>query len=261
MLGCSCPAKGRGCLCPPWRAPPALTGEGDETTTAVEAAQFAAGVKGRWLSSAFSKYWLFFDVHLSPQTNRFLFSQLCPSGVLLSLLQSPGVLLVSPPGPWLCWGECWINSLTSIFTSNHSLFPLLPPSPTCKYCSLHIVRHTIPVWDIFNKAVSGSRSPYFGFELLQVLPFTCKCAAVGREVGRTWDHVSPCSTGSSTASFFLPWTGLVSLALLQHPGTLVGPVQPLTLYRPFRLPPGIFKVIFVIWLYTHQKHHFAHRTT
>ena len=62
----------------------------------------------------------------------------------------------------------------------------------------------LTAWDIFNEAASGSHSPYFGFELLQVLPFVFKCGAVEREVGKNWDHLSACSMRSSTASFMLP---------------------------------------------------------
>lgn len=42
----------------------------------------------------------------------------------------------------------------------------------------------LTVWDIFNQVVSISHSPYFGFDLFQVLPFIFKCAAIKREVGK-----------------------------------------------------------------------------
>lgn len=71
---------------------------------------------------------------------------------------------------------------------------------------------------------------YLGVELLQGLPFVFKRGAVEREVGKTRDHLSACSTRSGPASFMLPPTELVSLALLQRPGTLVGPAKPLALY-------------------------------
>lgn len=82
-----------------------------------------------------------FVIHLCPKGMGF-FSSNRPLGVLLLLLQVSEVLLISLPGLWQCWGECWISSSTSIFTQTHSFPPLLPPSPICKYGSMHILLHT-----------------------------------------------------------------------------------------------------------------------
>lgn len=92
------------------------------------------------LLSIFQVLWVFSWCPSLPQTNGFRFSKPCPLGVLLSLLQCLAVLLVSVPELWLCWGECWISSSTSIFTPNHSLLHHL--CLICKYYSMHIVLRT-----------------------------------------------------------------------------------------------------------------------
>lgn len=184
------------------------------------AALFAAGVEASWISSTFSKYWAFSDVHLFLQIG---FSS--PNPVLgvscyrCSRAQESCWFPCQGPD---CSGRCWISCSTSIFTQNHSLPPLLPPSPICKYCSMYTVLYTYCL-------------RYFGFELLQVLPFVFKHGAVEREVGKPQDHLPACSTRSGTASFMLPRMELVSPALLQRLGTSVGPAKPLALYT---IPPA-----------------------
>lgn len=78
------------------------------------------------------------------------------------------------------------------------------PAP-CANIAVCILYRQLTVWAIFKKIVSSCHSPDFAFELLQALPFVFQCAAVERVVGKTGDHLSACSTRSSTAaSFMLP---------------------------------------------------------
>lgn len=226
---------------------------------AIVAALFAVGVEASWISSTFSKYHFFSDVHLSPRWTGFS----SPNPVLQASCyhccraQESCWFLCQGPDCAEVNAELALQLLFSLKTTLCHLCFLPAISANIAVCILYCI---LTVWDIFNKVVSASHSPCFGFELLQVLPFVFKRAAVEREVGKTQDHLSACSTRSGAAGFMLPWIELVSPALLQRLGTSVGQMQPLALYRPLHLPPGIFKVIFVICLYTHQKHNCARRT-
>lgn len=125
------------------------------------------------------------------------------------------------------------------------------PAP-CANIAVCILYRQLTVWAIFKKIVSSCHSPDFAFELLQALPFVFQCAVVERVVGKTGDHLSACSTRSSTAaSFMLPWMEQVSTAPM--PGDLGGSQHG----SLFPMDPSICHMLtvrFVICMYTHQKH-------